>query len=163
MINLLCLIILMIILSSPYYLYSTFIYNISRSYAEEEQDIANALLYDALQENSNWQGIADKFDVNYQRMLARKNGHGDHSNCGSHNKSLTSDQETDLICIFENMKHRELHCRYRMISSVTNFILANAHNDPETSSSTVGKNWTWNFFKHNSEFRTRISKPLFFN
>jgi hypothetical protein len=134
-----------------------------RSYAEEEQDIPNALLYGALQENPNWRGIADKFDVNYRRLLARKRGRGDRSNCDDHNKSLTPDQETGLIRIFENMEHRELHCRYRMISSVANFILANAHNDPETSPLTVGKNWTRNFFKCNPEFRTRISKPLSFD
>ena len=135
----------------------------SRSYAEEEQDITNALLYDTLQKNLNWWEIADKFDVNYQCMLTHKNERGDCSNCDNHNKFLTSDQETDLIHIFENMKHRELHCRYRMISNVVNFILANAHNDSETSSSTVDKNWTQNFFKHNSEFCTWIFKSLFLN
>ena len=93
-------------------------------------------------------------------MLTRNNEHEDRSNCDSHHKSLTSDQEAGLIRIFENMKHREIHCRYRMISNVSNFILANAHNDLETPSSTVGKNWIQNLFKHNLEFHTNFQASV---
>jgi len=134
-----------------------------RSYAEEKKDIANAVLYGQLQENPNWRAIANKFDVNYRHMLACMNGRGDRSNCGGHNKSLTPDQEAGLIRIFDDMEHRGMHCRYRMVSSVASFILANAHDDTETSPPTVGKNWTRNFFKRNPEVRTRISKPLSFD
>ena len=63
----------------------------SRLYTEEEQDIANTILYNTLQENPNWRAIANKFDVNYWRILARKNGREDYSNYDNYNKFLTSD------------------------------------------------------------------------
>src|SRR5438552_2203425 len=47
-----------------------YIHNMSRLYTEEEQDIANTILYNTLQENPNWRAIANKFDVNYWRILA---------------------------------------------------------------------------------------------
>ena len=112
----------------------------SKSYTEEEKVIANAILYGKLQENPNWQAIVDKFDVNYRRMLARKNGRGDHSKCGGRNKALTVDQEADLICIINNIEHREIHYRYKIISSITDFILINTYNNLNTSLSIVGKN-----------------------
>ena len=126
----------------------------SKSYAEEENDIANAILYGQLQENPNWQAISNKFDVPYQRLMARRHGRGDHSNCGGHNKFLTPDQEAGLIRIFDDMEHRGMHCRYRMIPSIANFILANAHNDSDTSPPTVSKNWIRNFFKRTPEIHT---------
>ena len=134
-----------------------------RGYWEEESDIANAILYGENLPKPNWRKIAEKFDVNYRRLLARKNGRGDRSSCGGSNKLLLPDQEAGLLAIIDQMEARGMRCRFRMIPSIANFILANAHNDPECPPPTVGKNWTTHFVARIPGLHTRISKPLSFD
>ena len=104
-----------------------------------------------------------KIQGSLQTPLARKNGRGSYSNCGGRNTLLTEDQELGLERIMDSMEAKGMHCRFRMVKSITNFILANAHDDPDSSPSTVGKNWTTNLFKRKTHLKTRVSKPLSFD
>jgi hypothetical protein len=56
-----------------------------------------------------------------------------------------------------------MHMRVSMIPSITNFILRQAHDDPNSESPTIGNTWATNFLKRYSDVQIRLSKPLSFD
>ena len=67
-----------------------------RSYEEEKADIQRALIYAMSFEKPVWSQIAARFNVPYQRLLARAKDRGDRSHSEKHNKTLHTKREAAL-------------------------------------------------------------------
>jgi hypothetical protein len=117
----------------------------SRSYEEEEADIQRAILDAESIEKPVWTQIAILYNVPYQRLLARVNGRGDRFQNERHNKALSIKQEFALIRIINRMEFNKIYCRLSIISSVANFLLRKAYDDPDIDPSTISKLWITRF------------------
>jgi hypothetical protein len=50
-----------------------------------------------------------------------------------------------------------------MIKGIADFILRNAHEDPDSDPPTIGVNWTTNFLNRHPELHVRLSRPIAFD
>ena len=135
----------------------------SRSYKDEEADIQRALIHHETDPTQTFKKLAVLYNVPYKRLLKRRNGRSDRSGIGGYNKVLSGDQETALCRIIDRCEHDGIHYKLAMITSIANFILRNAHDDPDSLTPTVGYNWINRFFKRYPEFNIRIFKTLAFD
>ncbi len=135
----------------------------SKSYNDQERDIQKALNHHESDPSLKFTKLAELYDVPYHRLVARAKGRGTRANSGGHNKALSDDQETALCRIIDRLEDDGINCRVSMIGSIANFILRNAHDDPESLPPTVSSNWPTRFLDRREEYRIRISKPLAFD
>jgi hypothetical protein len=131
-------------------------------YEEEKKRIQTTIFYRGSAPELSWVKLAEIYEVPYRRLLARSNGRPDRSSLGSLNKTLTDNQEAALVRIIDPYEHDGLHYRVSIIADIANFILQNAHEDPD-SPPTVGVNWITNFLNRHLELRVRLSRPIAFD
>jgi hypothetical protein len=101
-----------------------------------------ALIHHEIDPTSKFNKLAEIYKIPYKRLLERHKGRPDRSNIEGHNKILSDDQEIALYRIIDRLKLDGIRCKLSMITNIANFILRNAHEDLNSNSPTVGKNWT---------------------
>jgi hypothetical protein len=130
---------------------------------EEETDIQKAILYAQSLKKPIWTQITTLYNVPYKRLQARANSRGDRSQNGGHNKALSIEQKLTLIRIIDSMELSGIHYRLFMISSIANFLLRKAHDDPDTQPPTISKLWTTRFLTRKPVWKdARLPAPSHF-
>ena len=118
------------------------------SYHEVEDRIDDAInaLNDA--EYPNIARIAREFDVPEQRLRRRFKGVQNKIQCGGRNKKLNEGQELALCHYLDRLDESGVSARPPMLRGAANSILERAHGDSTIPPSTVSKDWTKRYFKH---------------
>ncbi|KAF1983120.1 hypothetical protein K402DRAFT_466160 [Aulographum hederae CBS 113979] len=114
----------------------------------------------------NWSHLARKYDVPYQRLLARSKGRGTLQSRPSGTLKLTDAQEYALYTYIERLDQLGVRVRIPMIISCVNYILFRAY-DPSCSTSTprntlqrANPRWAKRWIQRNSELFIRRQQSL---
>ena len=132
-----------------------FIYIMASEYQQIEQRIANAMDYRShTQIPTTITELATMFNVPYQRLQRRLQGHNSRSTRAPTNMRLNSEQEEAILTYMRRCERLGVCARARAITISANSILRRSH-EGDSLPPTVTQQWTLRFLQRHPTFVKR--------
>ena len=132
----------------------------SGMYWEQEEQIIKALNALRNEGYSSVRAAALAFGITPRTLLRRSKGSASKSTRPPTGRTLTEEQERALCEYIERLDRCELSAKLPMVEKAANYLLCQAHCDPQIPPPMVGSTWVSRFLARHPQYFKRKQKPL---